>query len=160
MTRLTRLRLCIMMFLEFFIWGGWFVTLGSYLAANLHASGAQTALAYSTQSWGAIIAPFTNPDVASFKVDAFKGFSPTVPGGALHSLVWGRDTSLENTTAFLHKVDADWLITGHIPCPEGYTTPNSRQLILDAMATPACYCQFSTDQPTTLAELVAGIGVL
>src|SRR5205823_4981826 len=57
-TRLTRLRLCIMMFLEFFIWGGWFVTLGSYLAANLHASGAQTALAYSTQSWGAIIAPF------------------------------------------------------------------------------------------------------
>jgi nucleoside transporter len=47
-----------MMFLEFFIWGGWFVTLGSYLAASLHASGAQSALAYSTQSWGAIIAPF------------------------------------------------------------------------------------------------------
>ncbi len=47
-----------MMFLEFFIWGGWFVTMGSYLAANLQASGAQSALAYSTQSWGAIIAPF------------------------------------------------------------------------------------------------------
>jgi nucleoside transporter len=47
-----------MMFLEFFIWGGWFVTMGSYLAASLHASGAQSALAYSTQSWGAIIAPF------------------------------------------------------------------------------------------------------
>jgi nucleoside transporter len=47
-----------MMFLEFFIWGGWFVTMGSYLAANLQASGAQTAAAYSTQSWGAIIAPF------------------------------------------------------------------------------------------------------
>jgi nucleoside transporter len=47
-----------MMFLEFFIWGGWFVTMGSYLASNLHASGAQSALAYSTQSWGAIIAPF------------------------------------------------------------------------------------------------------
>ena len=47
-----------MMFLEFFVWGGWFVTLGSYLASTLHASGAQTALAYSTQSWGAIIAPF------------------------------------------------------------------------------------------------------
>jgi len=46
-----------MMFLQFFIWGGWFVTLGSYLASNLHASGAQSALAYSTQSWGAIIAP-------------------------------------------------------------------------------------------------------
>jgi nucleoside transporter len=52
-----RVRLGIMMFLQFFVWGGWFVTLGSYLAANLHASGAQSALAYSTQSWGAIIAP-------------------------------------------------------------------------------------------------------
>ena len=46
------------MFLQFFIWGAWFVTMGSYLANNLDASGAQTALAYSTQSWGAIIAPF------------------------------------------------------------------------------------------------------
>lgn len=46
-----------MMFLQFFIWGGWFVTLGSFLAANLHASGVQSALAYSTQSWGAIVAP-------------------------------------------------------------------------------------------------------
>jgi nucleoside transporter len=51
------LRLGLMMFLQFYIWGGWFVTLGSYLAANLHASGVQTALAYSTQSWGAIVAP-------------------------------------------------------------------------------------------------------
>ena len=47
-----------MMFLQFFIWGGWFVTMGSYLASNLHASGAQAGLAYSTQSWGAMIAPF------------------------------------------------------------------------------------------------------
>jgi nucleoside transporter len=54
---LTRLRLCTMMFLQFFIWGGWFVTLGSYLAGTLHASGAHIGLAYATQSWGAIIAP-------------------------------------------------------------------------------------------------------
>jgi len=58
MSRSIKLRLCAMMFLEFFIWGGWFVTMGSYLAANLHASGAQTGLAYGTQAWGAIIAPF------------------------------------------------------------------------------------------------------
>jgi nucleoside transporter len=57
-SRTIRARLCAMMFLEFFIWGGWFVTMGSYLASNLHASGARSALAYSTQSWGAIIAPF------------------------------------------------------------------------------------------------------
>lgn len=47
-----------MMFLEFFIWGGWFVTLGTYLGNNLNATGAESAMAFSTQSWGAIIAPF------------------------------------------------------------------------------------------------------
>ncbi len=47
-----------MMFLEFFIWGGWFVTLGTFLGNNLQASGGEIAQAFSTQSWGAIIAPF------------------------------------------------------------------------------------------------------
>lgn len=51
-------QLSLMMFLEFFIWGGWFLTLSSFLGNNLNASGAETAMAYSTQSWGAIIAPF------------------------------------------------------------------------------------------------------
>jgi nucleoside transporter len=58
MTNGIKVRLAVMMFLQFFIWGGWFVTLGSFLSANLGASGAQSAMAYSTQSWGAIIAPF------------------------------------------------------------------------------------------------------
>ena len=52
------LRLSSMMFLQFFIWGGWFVTLGTYLASTLSANGAQIGMAFSTQSWGAIIAPF------------------------------------------------------------------------------------------------------
>lgn len=51
-------QLSLMMFLEFFIWGGWFVTMGIYLPNTLNTSGAETGLAYSTQSWGAIIAPF------------------------------------------------------------------------------------------------------
>ncbi|WP_299127506.1 nucleoside permease [uncultured Winogradskyella sp.] len=58
MKSITSTKLSIMMFLEFFIWGGWFVTMGSFLGNNLSASGAETAMAYSTQSWGAIIAPF------------------------------------------------------------------------------------------------------
>jgi nucleoside transporter len=53
-----QVQLSIMMFLEFFIWGGWFVTLGTFLGSNLNASGAETGMAFSTQSWGAIIAPF------------------------------------------------------------------------------------------------------
>ena len=54
----TKIQLSIMMFLEFFIWGGWFVTLGTFLGSNLNADGGQIGQAYSTQSWGAIIAPF------------------------------------------------------------------------------------------------------
>ena len=53
-----KIRLGTMMFLQFFIWGGWFVTLGTFLSQNLGADGPQTGMAFSTQSWGAIIAPF------------------------------------------------------------------------------------------------------
>lgn len=53
-----KFQLSLMMFLEFFIWGGWFVTLGTFLGDNLKADGGEIAMAFSTQSWGAIIAPF------------------------------------------------------------------------------------------------------
>jgi len=53
-----KFQLSLMMFLEFFIWGGWFVTLGTFLGDNLKATGGEIAMAFSTQSWGAIVAPF------------------------------------------------------------------------------------------------------
>ena len=53
-----QIQLSVMMFIEFFIWGGWFVTMGIYLPNTLKSSGAEIAMAYSSQSWGAIIAPF------------------------------------------------------------------------------------------------------
>jgi nucleoside transporter len=64
------------MFLEFFIWGGWFVTMGSFLGKNLGATGAETAMAYSTQSWGAIIAPFIIGLIADrfFNAEKILGF--------------------------------------------------------------------------------------
>jgi len=80
MHRFVRARLSVMMFLEFFIWGGWFVTMGSYLAANLGATGAQSASAYSTQSWGAIVAPFFIGLIADRFVNAEKLL------GALHMI--------------------------------------------------------------------------
>ena len=51
-------RFSIMMFLQFFSWGGWFVTLGTYLGQKLQGAGGQIGMAFSTQSWGAIIASF------------------------------------------------------------------------------------------------------
>jgi calcineurin-like phosphoesterase family protein len=81
-------------------------------------------------------------------------------GGAVHSLVWNRDLSQANVEAFLKKVDADWLITGHIPCEQGFMVPNDRQIILDALGTPACYCLFPTHRPLTQQELLNAIGTV
>ena len=54
-----RLQLYCMMFLNFFVWGIWFVTMGTYLTkGDIGATGEQTGLAYGTQCLGAIVAPF------------------------------------------------------------------------------------------------------
>jgi nucleoside transporter len=74
----TRLQLSTMMFLNFFIWGAWFVTLGTFLDKNLQATGAQSANVFSTQSWGAIIAPFIIGLIADRFINAEKIL------GALH----------------------------------------------------------------------------
>lgn len=58
MSTTTRFQLMAMMFLEFLIWGSWYVTMGTYLGDNLQATGVQIGLAYQTVSIGAIIAPF------------------------------------------------------------------------------------------------------
>ena len=54
----TRFQLSVMMFLEFFVWGSWFVTMGTFLGTNLQAKDQDISLAFATQSFGAIIAPF------------------------------------------------------------------------------------------------------
>ncbi len=99
-----------------------------------------------------------------FRLDALGRDPPwdgdMLPGGSLHSLVWGRDTAIDNVTAFLQIVDADLLITGHIPCVNGWEAPNDRQVILDSLGNPACYCLFPTDRPLTHAELVGTIQTL
>lgn len=47
-----------MMFLNFFIWGVWYVTLGTYLKSIKGVTDVQVGIAFGTQSLGAIIAPF------------------------------------------------------------------------------------------------------
>lgn len=53
-----RLQLSAMMFLNFFVWGAWFVTMGTFLKSIPGVTDVQVGLAYGTQSLGAIIAPF------------------------------------------------------------------------------------------------------
>lgn len=51
-----RVRLSVMMFFQFFVWGCWNVTMGTYLL-NTGFDGVAVGNAYSTTSWGAIVAP-------------------------------------------------------------------------------------------------------
>jgi nucleoside transporter len=96
-----RTRLAVMMFLQFFIWGGWFVTMGSFLGANLGASGAQSAVAYSTQSWGAIIAPFVVGLIADRFVNAERLLAACHLVGALLMLMLSRAQHFDSFYPYL-----------------------------------------------------------
>jgi nucleoside transporter len=56
MLRYLKVRLSIMMFLQFFIWGAWYATGGNYMQA--HGMGNVIYLAYMTSATGAIVSPF------------------------------------------------------------------------------------------------------
>ncbi len=79
-------KLSAMMFLQFFVWGAYFVTMGTYLLQGLGFTGTETARAYSTMPWGAIVAPFVVGMIADrfFAAEKLLGILHLVGAGLLY----------------------------------------------------------------------------
>jgi nucleoside transporter len=93
----TRLRLSVMMFLQFCVWGSWYVTLSTYLLA-IHFDGVSVGGIYSTVNWGAILAPV----IAGMLADRF--FPAQIVMAILHllgaAILWWISTITDPTTFF------------------------------------------------------------
>ena len=91
----TKIQLSTMMFFNFFVWGIWFVTMGTFLTKlDIAATGSETGLAYGTQCLGAIIAPF----IVGMIADKF--FAAQKILGVLHLLGAGLLYLLSTKTEF------------------------------------------------------------
>jgi len=126
MKQVLRVQLSLMMFLEYFIKGAWFVTLGTYLMKSLNASGMEVANIFSTQSLGAVFAPFFVGFVADryFNAERVLSVLHLIGAGLLYGMSQAPDAthfypyvfvyfmaymsslSLSNGIAFRHIEDA------------------------------------------------------
>jgi nucleoside transporter len=122
-----RLRLSVMMFIEFFIWGAWAVTLGTYLGTTLGFEGKQIGLIYGTTAIAAIVSPLFVGFIADRRFASQKVFSALHLAGAvllfaaseitefgglyalllLYSLCYMPTLAIANGIGFRHLSDPD-----------------------------------------------------
>lgn len=97
MKAMTRVQLSLMMFLNFFIWGAWYVTMGTYLDKVLHATGVQVGAAYSAMAIATILSPFFVGMIADrfFSAQKVLGVLHLLGGGLLYAL-----TTINNPSSF------------------------------------------------------------
>lgn len=106
MNQYIRIKLSVMMFFQFFIWGAWFVTLGTFLGKNMNSTGGEIGQAFGTQSWGAIIAPFFIGLIADryFNAEKILGFLHLAGALLLYQMSVCTDFSSFYPYVFLYMV--------------------------------------------------------
>jgi nucleoside transporter len=90
-------KLSVMMFLEYFVWGAWYVTMATYMTGILQSSGVQVGAAYSALAIATMISPFFIGMVADkyFAAQNIMGVFHIVGGVLLYV-----STQISNNTAF------------------------------------------------------------
>ena len=58
MTAFLKTRLGVMMFVQYAIWGSWYVTLSTYLTSTLHFTGTEAGAVFGTVSVASLVSPF------------------------------------------------------------------------------------------------------
>jgi nucleoside transporter len=83
-----KVRLSVFMFLQYFIWGTWYMSMGTYLASTLKFGGEQIGAAYSAFAIGSMISPFFVGLIADryFPSEKLLGVLGVLGGAALIAL--------------------------------------------------------------------------
>ena len=101
-----------------------------------------------------------NCDTQGFDTDVFNreiSYTEYFEQAAIFQLVWGRDYRRENAQAFADLVGARILINGHEPCFEGYSAPNSLQIIIDCCSDHGRYLILPTNEELSHADMLKRI---
>ncbi|MDI1314514.1 MFS transporter [Prosthecobacter sp.] len=120
-----KIKLSIFMFLQYFIWSCWYMTLGSYLG-TLGFSGTEIGATYGAFAWGAILSPFIVGLIADrffasekiiavlgiagglvmFYIPQLKTFGSVYPTLILYCTLYAPTLALGNSISMTHLTDA------------------------------------------------------